>query len=76
MELSRPRLFWLDSASPRMWFGETDPPSARGLLSPYEETGWGQTGILLSVFVPILIAVLAFCPYLYRSSFWAGNSNT
>ena len=40
---------------------------------PYEETGWGQTGILLSVFVPILIAVLAFCPYLYRSSFWAGN---
>ncbi|MDE1176098.1 MAG: hypothetical protein PW789_05765 [Edaphobacter sp.] len=40
---------------------------------PFEETGWGQKGILLSVFLPILIAVLAFCPYLYRSSFWAGN---
>ncbi|HEY2040658.1 MAG TPA: hypothetical protein VGG95_13385, partial [Edaphobacter sp.] len=40
---------------------------------PFEETGWGQTGILLSVFLPILIAVLALCPYLYRSSFWAGN---
>jgi hypothetical protein len=39
----------------------------------HEETGWGQTGVLLSVFLPILIAVLAFCPYLYRSAFWEGN---
>ena len=40
---------------------------------PMEETGFGQAGVLGLVFVPILIAVFAFCPYLYRSSFWAGN---
>ena len=40
---------------------------------PVEETGFGQAGVLGLVFVPILMAVFAFCPYLYRSSFWAGN---
>jgi hypothetical protein len=40
---------------------------------PIEETGFGQTGVLATVFFPILIAVLALCPYLYRSSFWAGS---
>jgi hypothetical protein len=38
-----------------------------------DETGLGQAGILSAVFLPVLIAVLALCPYLYRSSFWAGN---
>lgn len=40
---------------------------------PVEETGFGQVGVLGLVFVPILISVFALCPYLYRSSFWAGN---
>ena len=40
---------------------------------PAEQTGLGQTGILCAVFLPVLISVLALCPYLYRSSFWAGN---
>ncbi|HTH53303.1 MAG TPA: hypothetical protein VL495_05100, partial [Edaphobacter sp.] len=40
---------------------------------PVEESGFGQTGVLGLVFLPILISVLALCPYLYRSSFWAGN---
>lgn len=40
---------------------------------PIEESGYGQGGVLGLVFLPILISVFAFCPYLYRSSFWAGN---
>jgi hypothetical protein len=40
---------------------------------PIEESGYGQAGVLGLVFIPILISVLALCPYLYRSSFWAGN---
>jgi hypothetical protein len=40
---------------------------------PVEEAGFGQTGVLGLVFLPVLISVLALCPYLYRSSFWAGN---
>lgn len=40
---------------------------------PVEETGFGQAGVLWLVFVPVLVSVLAACPYLYRSSFWAGN---
>jgi MFS family permease len=40
---------------------------------PVEESGFGQTGVLGLVFVPVLISVFAVCPYLYRSSFWAGN---
>ncbi|RZU40820.1 hypothetical protein [Edaphobacter modestus] len=39
---------------------------------PVEESGFGQTGVLGLVFVPVLISVFALCPYLYRSSFWAG----
>lgn len=40
---------------------------------PVEETGFGQGGVLGLVFTPILVSVFALCPYLYRSSFWAGN---
>ena len=48
----------------------TTPPTDH--CHPAEESGFGQTGVLSLVFAPILIAVLAFCPYLYRSSFWSG----
>lgn len=47
------------------------PPAQRN--APRDETGLGQAGILSAVFLPILISVLALCPFLYRSSFWAGN---
>lgn len=40
---------------------------------PVDESGFGQAGVLGLVFVPILLAVFALCPYLYRSAFWAGN---
>ncbi|QNI37802.1 TspO/MBR family protein [Edaphobacter albus] len=40
---------------------------------PVEEAGFGQGGVLGLVFAPILLSILVLCPYLYRSSFWAGN---
>lgn len=39
---------------------------------PSKERGFGQPGVLGCVFLPILIAVFVFSPYLYRSSFWSG----
>lgn len=40
---------------------------------PVDETGFGQAGVLGFVFAPILLSILVLCPYLFRSSFWAGN---
>jgi hypothetical protein len=48
----------------------THPPAAH--CSPVEERGLGQTGVMCRIYLPIVIAVLALCPYLYRSSFWSG----
>lgn len=48
----------------------THPPSDH--CNPGEESGLGQAGVLTFVFLPIVISVLALCPYLYRSSFWSG----
>ncbi|MCU1318745.1 MAG: apolipoprotein N-acyltransferase [Edaphobacter sp.] len=39
---------------------------------PTTETGMGQGGVLACIFLPILIAVFFFSPYLYRSAFWSG----
>jgi len=48
----------------------THPPSDH--CHPHEEIGFSQTGVLLYIFGPIVIALLALCPYLYRSAFWSG----
>ena len=48
----------------------THPPAAH--CNPQEERGLGQLGVMSLIYIPIVIAVLALCPYLYRSSFWSG----
>lgn len=60
-------------ASAVIAFSQIKHPPADHCHTGADETGLGQAGILSSVFLPILISVLALCPYLYRSSFWAGN---
>ncbi|WP_035349499.1 hypothetical protein [Edaphobacter aggregans] len=48
----------------------THPPAAH--CNPQEERGLGQIGVMGLVYLPIVISVLALCPYLYRASFWSG----
>jgi hypothetical protein len=50
----------------------THPPTAHCSTTEEKETGLGQTGVMVFIYIPIVIAVLALCPYLYRSSFWSG----
>ncbi len=59
-------------ASAVIFFTQLKRPPA-GHCEPRDEAGLGQAGVLSSVFLPILIALFAFCPYLYRASFWSGD---
>lgn len=59
-------------ASAVIFFSQLKRPPV-GNCEPRDESGLGQAGVLGYIFLPILIAVFAFCPYLYRSSFWIGD---
>ncbi len=59
-------------ASAVIFFSQLKRPPADH-CHPRDEAGLGQAGVLSSVFLPILIALFAFCPYLYRASFWSGD---
>ena len=50
----------------------THPPTAHCSPTEERETGLGPTGVMVYIYIPIVIAVFALCPYLYRSSFWSG----
>jgi hypothetical protein len=64
-------LLGFGTASALIFFTQlTSPPSDHCHLR--EEEGFGQTKVLLLIFGPIVLSLLALSPYLYRSAFWSG----
>jgi hypothetical protein len=59
-------------ASGVIFFTQMTHPPVNHCNPADEKTGLGQNGVMAFIYIPIVIAVLALCPYLYRSSFWSG----